>query len=216
MLSLRAVHPLYALFLMNHMGIADRTERVMAFESLLQLPRSLGPSIRIPKPDMLPPGPLATTRLDPQLLKLGLATADEFGYPKEGEEDGKREWVDEADFVPILTFPYKLQRLFQFDFPDVQDLKLTPVWVVGEVLEYGTDFNKYITSYKLQKQEGMVFRHLLRFILLLDEMAQLCPADVEHKVWQDDLYDIADQLEEMCRLVEPEGTEQWLAETRGK
>ena len=216
MLSLRAVHPLYALFLMNHMGIADRTERVMAFESLLQLPRSLGPSIRIPKPDMLPPGPLATTRLDPQLLKLGLATADEFGYPKEGEEDEKREWVDEADFVPILTFPYKLQRLFQFDFPDVQDLKLTPVWVVGEVLEYGTDFNKYITSYKLQKQEGMVFRHLLRFILLLDEMAQLCPADVEHKVWQDDLYDIADQLEEMCRLVEPEGTEQWLAETRGK
>ena len=85
-----------------------------------------------------------------------------------------------------------------------------------QVLEYGTDFNKYITSYKLQKQEGMVFRHLLRFILLLDEMAQLCPADVEHKIWQDDLYDIADQLEEMCRLVEPEGTEQWLAETRGK
>ncbi len=215
MLQLRAVHPLYALFLMNHMGIADRNERVMAFESLLQLPRSLGPVIRIPKPDALPPGPLATTRLDPQLLKLGLATADEFGYPKEGEEEEQRGWVDEADFVPILTFPYKLQRLFQHDFPDVQDLKLTPVWVVGEVLQYGTDFNKYITSNKLQKQEGMVFRHLLRFILLLDEMAQLCPADIKHRVWQDDLYDIADQLEDMCRIVEPEGTEQWLAETGG-
>ena len=214
LLTLRAVHPLYAVFLMKHLGIASQTERVMAFESLLELPRSLGPAIRIPKPEVLPPGPLATTRLDSQLLKMGLATADEFGYPKEGEEDEKRVWVDEADFVPILTLPYKLQRLFQHDFPDVQDLKLTPVWVVGEALQYGTDFNKYITSNQLQKQEGMVFRHLLRFILLLDEMAQLCPPDVEHGVWQDDLYDIADQLEEMCRTVEPEGTEQWLADTR--
>lgn len=214
LLLLRAVHPLYAVFLMKHLGIADTNERVMALESLLELPRSLGPAIRIPRPDVLPPGPLATTRLDSLLLTRGLATADEFGYPKEGEEDEPRKWVDEADFVPILTLPYKLQRLFQFDFPDVQDLKMTPVWVVGELLNYGTDFNKYITSNKLQKQEGMVLRHVLRFILLLDEMAQLCPADMTWEQWQDDLWAMADQLEAMCRSVEPEGTEAWLADTR--
>ena len=51
-----------------------------------------------------------------------------------------------------------------------------PVWVAGEVLHYGEDFNKYITSNKLQKQEGIVFRHLLRLILLIDEMAALVSA----------------------------------------
>ena len=219
LLKLRGVHPLYALFLMNHLGIADKNERIMAFESILELSRSLGRAIWIPKPDVLPPGPLATTRLDAQLLTLGLATAEELGALKEEEDedaDKKRGWYDEDDYVPILSLPHKLQRLFQHDFPGVHDVRVTPVWVAGEVLQYGTDFNKYITSNKLQKQEGIVFRHLLRFILLIDEMAELCPPDVEHQDWRDDLYEIADQLEEICRLTDPYNTDQWLAETREK
>jgi len=219
LLKLRGVHPLYAVFLMNHLGIADKNERIMAFESILELSRSLGRAIWIPKPEMLPPGPLATTRLDSQLLTLGLATAEELGAIKEEEDedaDKKRGWYDEDDYVPLLSLPHKLQRLFQHDFPGVHDVRITPVWVVGEALQYGTDFNKYITSNKLQKQEGIVFRHLLRFILLIDEMAELCPPDVEHQDWRDDLYEIADQLEEMCRLTDPYNTDQWLAETREK
>ena len=213
LLLLRGVHPLYAVFLTKHLGIADRNERVMAFESLLELSRSLGKAIRIPKPEFMPPGPLATERLDPQLLKLGLATVDEFGY-KDPEEDEEKQRGFYDEWVPILTLPHKLQRLFQFDFPAVQDLRITPVWVAGEVLQYGTDFNKYITANKLQKQEGILFRHLLRLVLLLDEMVELCPPDVEYETWKADLNDIANQLEETCRAVEPEGTEQWLAEGR--
>jgi superfamily II DNA/RNA helicase len=215
LLKLRGVHPLYALFLMNHLGIADTNERIMAFESILQLSRSLGKAIRIPRPDVLPPGPLATTRLDSQLLKLGLATAEELGSREQDEdEDKKRGWYDEDDYVPVLSLPHKLQRLFQHDFPGVHDVRITPVWVVGELLQYGTDFNKYITSHKLQKQEGVIFRHLLRFILLIDEMAELCPADVEQEVWREDLFAVADQLEEICRLADPNSTDQWLADTR--
>ncbi len=219
LLKLRGVHPLYAVFLMNHLGIADKTERIMAFESILELSRSLGKSIRIPRQDILPPGPLATTRLDSQLLKLGLATAEELGALKEEEDedaDKKRGWYDEDDYVPILTLPHKLQRLFQHDFPNVHDVRVTPVWVVGEVLQYGTEFNKYVTNNQLQKQEGVVFRHLLRFILLIDEMAELCPPDIEHSQWKDDLYEIADQLEEICRLADPQSTDQWLAESRNE
>ncbi|MFT5301317.1 MAG: superfamily II DNA/RNA helicase [Mariniblastus sp.] len=219
LLKLRGVHPLYAMFLMNHLGIADKNERIMAFESILDLSRSLGRAIWIPKPEFLPPGPLATTRLDAQLLTLGLATAEEIGALKQEEDedaDKKRGYYDEDDYVPILNLPHKLQRLFQHDFPGVQDVRVTPVWVVGEALQYGTDFNKYITSNKLQKQEGIVFRHLLRFILLIDEMAELCPPDIEHEQWRDDLYEIADQLEEICRLADPYSTDQWLAETREK
>ena len=212
LLLLRGVHPLYAVFLMKHLGIADRNERVMAFESILELSRSLGKAIRIPQPEYLPPGPLATTRLDSQLLKLGLATAEEL-YGKDEDEEEDRSYFDD-DWIPIRTLPYKLQRLFQHDFPDVHDVRVTPVWVAGEALQYGTDFNKYITSNKLQKQEGIVFRHLLRLVLLLDEMAELCPPDVEHDVWRDDLADIANQLEDMCRSVDPQSTEQWLADAR--
>ena len=59
-----------------------------------------------------------------------------------------------------------------------------------------------------------MFRHLLRLVLLIDEMAELCPADISHDQWRDDLYAIADQLEEMCRLADPQSTDQWLADAR--
>jgi hypothetical protein len=163
---------------------------------------------------VLPPGPLATTRLDAQLLTLGLATAEELGAIQTEEEEESKGWYDADDFVPILTLPHKLHRLFLYDFPGVEDVRVTPVWVAGEALQYGTDFNKYITGNKLQKQEGVIFRHLLRLVLLLDEMAELCPPDVDHEDWRADLAEIANQLEELCRLADPRSTHQWLAESR--
>jgi len=216
LLKLRGVHPLYAVFLMKHLGIADRNERIMALESLLELSRSLGKVTRIPRYEDLPPGPLATTRLDEKLLTLGLASAEEIGALPNDEEEEDRGWIPEEDFVPLLTLPRKLQRLFEYDFPSVDDLRISPVWVAGEALQYGTDFNKYITGNKLQQQEGIVFRHLLRLVLLIDEVAELCPADISHDQWRDELYEIADQIEEMCRLADPQSTEQWLAELRAK
>ena len=212
LLHLRGVHPLYGLFLMNHLGIADRTERIQAMESLLELPRSLGKAIRIPPLDEMPAGPLAATRLDAQLLKLGLATSEELGAVDPDEED-ERGWFDE-ERVFVLTLPHKLQRLFQYDFPGVDDLRVWPAWVAGAVLEFGGDFNKYITSYKLQKQEGMVFRHLLRMVLLIDEFATLCPPDIEPAIWKEEIGQIADDLEEVCRAVDSESTEIWLENAR--
>ncbi len=212
LLNLRGVHPLYGLFLMNHLGIADRTERIQAMESLLELPRSLGRAVRIPPLDEMPAGPLATTRLDSQLLKLGLATSEELGAVDPDEED-ERGWFDE-ERVYVLTLPHKLQRLFQHDFPAVDDLRVWPVWVAGAVLDFGGDFNKYITSYKLQKQEGMIFRHLLRMILLIDEFSTLCPPDIEPSTWRGEIGEIADELEAVCRAVDSADTEKWLENAR--
>jgi hypothetical protein len=196
---------------MKHLGIADRNERILAFESLLELPASVGPAIRIPPADILPPGPLATTRLDAQLLQLGLATAEELGaLATDDDELDDRGWLDDEDYVRVLTLPYKLHRLFGYDFPGVDDVRVRPVWAAGEVLNFGGDFDKYVTSHKLQKQEGVIFRHLLRMILLLDEMAGLSPPDIPREQWQDDLNAIADQLEETCRNADSYSTEQWL------
>ncbi|MEZ6094314.1 MAG: DEAD/DEAH box helicase [Pirellulaceae bacterium] len=214
LLKLKGVHPLYAMFLMNHLGIADRNEKIQAMESLLEISPSLGRAIDVPPLDEMPSGPLATSRLDPQLLKLGLATVDELNGP--GEDEDPRDWRDRfVDGPPrVLTLAHKLQRIFQFDYPGVDDLHVRPCWVAGEILEFGGDFNLYITTKKLQKQEGIVFRHLLRMVLLIDEFAMLCPPEIEQGVWQDELGDIAYALEQTCRAADASSTDQWLDEAR--
>lgn len=216
LLLLRGVHPLYGLFLMNHLGIADQNERIQAMESLLELPRSLGRSVWVPKHEELPPGPLATGRLDEMLLKLGLATAEEIHGKNEEDEDKPRSFYDEDDRVFVLSLAQKLQRLFQYDYPAVDDLRVWPCWVAGELVEFGFDFNKYITSKKLQKQEGMIFRHLLRLVLLIDELAQLCPPEISHDEWKQELGDLADEIEACCRSVDPMSTEQWLENAKAQ
>ncbi len=215
---LRGVHPLYGLFLLKQLGIADRAERIQAIESLLELPMSLGPAVWTPDQEELPPGPLATERLDEQLLKLGLATQEELSLAArkaEEEEQGERGWFEEPR-PRVLSLADKLRRLFDFEFPGVRDVKTTSVWVVGEVLNFGGDFDKYITSNKLHKQEGVIFRHLLRFILLVEEFAQLCPPECTVEEWQDDLYEIVDQVVDACQAVDPSSTDETLEQAQAK
>jgi superfamily II DNA/RNA helicase len=212
LVKLRGINPLYGVFLVNQLGIADRAERIQALESVLELPSSVGHFVRVPHREQLPPGPLATTRLDAMLLQLGIASAADLGAseseaepPPEGDsflgEDGERKWV--------LRLADKLRLLFEHDFPDADEVEARAVWAAGEVLEFG-DFNKYVTSKGLQKQEGIIFRHLLRFILLAKELAQLCPPDTSEEEWRGDLLDIAGQLTEVCRKVDPSSTDEAL------
>jgi superfamily II DNA/RNA helicase len=211
LLLFRGVHPLYAVFLLGQLGIANREERVQAFESVLELPRSIGHFVRVPKQNEMPPGPLSVLRLDEQLLRLGLATEEELRPQPEQEDHGPRRIFDE-DRVWILTLADKLRRLFDYDFPNVRDLRTSPVWAAGELLQFGGDFNNYVTSKGLQKQEGLIFRHLLRMILLLAEFTQLCPADVAEADWRGELEDISARIAECCRRVDPSSTEKVLEE----
>ena len=211
LLLLRGINPLYGVFLVNQLGIADRCERIQAMESVLEIPGSLLFQLRVPPPDQLPPGPLATTRLDVQLLQLGLASAEELGAAESAEEEERdRRGMFPEDRVRILTLGDKLRRLFDYDFPGVRDVRTTPVWAAGELLEFGGDFNRYVTSKALQKQEGIVFRHCLRLILLCYEFTQLCPPDADPSEWREDLEDIAQRLTEACRKVDPDSTDKTL------
>lgn len=211
LLQFRAVNPLYGVFLINQLGLADRAERLQAMESILELPRSIGPAVRVPGHDKLPPGPLATTRLDVQLLHLGLASPEELSAAEADEEpEGLRTFAEERPRV--LPFAEKLRRLFDYDFPDVPDVFTFPVWVAAEVLEYGDDFNKYVTSHRLQKQEGMIFRHLLRLVLLIQEFRQLTPPETTTEEWQADLSEVSDRLTDTCRRVDPDSTDRALVQ----
>jgi len=113
--------------------------------------------------------------------------------------------------VYLLTFAEKLRRLFDYQYPGVA-LRVTPVWAAGEILlDFKGDFNKFILSRNLQKQEGVVFRHLLRLILLLEEFIPLKPLDVNPLDWRADLEDVAQQLIDCCRQVDPSSVEETLS-----
>ncbi|MFV2065744.1 MAG: DEAD/DEAH box helicase [Pirellulales bacterium] len=212
---LRSVNPMYGVFLVNQLGIADWSERLQAFESVLELPGSVAHFVRVPPQDQLPPGPLATTRLDPLLLQMGLATEAELvQQPKEEEERGPRSLFDE-ERTWVLTLADKLRLLFQHEYPGVHDVRMRPAWAAGELLEFGGNFNNYVTSKHLQKQEGMVFRHLLRLVLLLGELGQLTPPDTTADAWQMELDDIAHRLTESCRAVDATSTDKALAQASG-
>ena len=216
LLLFRGVNPIYAMFLINQLGIADRAERIQAMESVLELPGSVAHFVRVPRQHELPPGPLATTRLDEQLLQLGLASAEELVEQQRDEEDYRPRRTYDEDPVYVLTPAQKLRRLFDYEYPGVRDLRTGSVWAAGEVLEFGGDFNKYVTSKQLQKQEGMIFRHLLRLILLLAEFAQLSPPELTDAEWRAELEEIGDRLTECCRAVDPTSTEKILAQATGE
>jgi hypothetical protein len=209
LLIFRSIHPIYGAFLLEHLGIADQAERIQALESVLELPRSIWRSVRVPLPEELPPGPLATTRLDPELVQRGLVSARILtdGADDEEEDDGEFE-----EHPPVLAD--KLRMLFEATYPDVHDVRTQAVWAAGELLRFGGDFDKYVRTCNLVKQEGLVFRHFLRLVLLCGEFAVLRPSEVPHAAWQTDLRNLACELTAACRRVDPETTEKLMVEAR--
>lgn len=202
--AFRSVNPLYGLYLVRELAIADRDERIQAIESVLEIPGSLRAQTRPPRYEDLPPGPLATTRLDTELLQRGLALPNEL-VPQEADNDlprWERPW--------ILTLAEKLQRLFNSELPGVHSLRIQPAWVVGELLRFGGDFDKYVRGRDLVKQEGIIFRHLLRFILLCGEFMQVSPPGVDPAEWENELRELSDQVTASCREVDPHSTDKMI------
>jgi len=204
LLVFRAVHPLYGAFLINHLGQADEDELLQALESVLELPRPLLKFVRVPFE--MPVGPLASKTLDPDLIARGLMVAKpDAATPTEDDEEAFEPDPFE-DRPPTLA--EKLRMLFDATYPEIADLNTQAVWAAGDILRYGGNFNTYVTTRDLTKQEGIIFRHLLRLILLLQEFEQLTPAGLEPQEWKARLKSIGDRLTETCRAVDPTSTEE--------
>lgn len=221
LLAFRSCHPLYGLYLLELMPVANREERIQLFESLLDLPRQLYRAIRVPFE--LSGGPLERNRLDPELLQRGLLTV-QMSASQHRNEDEKNEHTsystsdtdddEEAALIDeegrSLVLAQKVRLLFDELHPDVTDLQTQAVWVAGDVLQFG-DFNKYVTSKNLVRQEGIIFRHLLRMILLLEEFAQLTPPELDTAAWRAELREIASKLTRICHAVDPTSTQQTIS-----
>jgi len=202
----RAVHPLYGLFLMDYLGKAEHHEWVQILESLLEMPGSVAKSLRVPWPDDLPPGRLAREVVDPAILTRGIATQEDL-YPQ----------ADQSDVPPELRkYPVplaqKVRMLFESEVDHAGGLFVTPVWAVGDLLAHGGDFDKFVRSRDLVKQEGVLFKHLLRMILLCDEFRQLTPRGLDPEDWRAQLAGVSETLTAACRTVDPQSTDEMLEE----
>ncbi|TWU16540.1 DEAD/DEAH box helicase [Allorhodopirellula heiligendammensis] len=213
--QLKSMNPLFGVFVADHLAMADDEERIAVIESVLDVPGTVARHTRMPKLEDMPPGTLATTYLDPLLLQRGLASPEELGGARDEEEEEVRDKgfgrvMFEEPRVWPLTIGEKLLRLFRDDYPRVDDVRVQPVWIVGELLQFGGDFDKYVVTRKLQKEEGILFRHCLRMILLLDELANIPPENTTVETWEDWLDDLADRLTETCRSIDPQSTDEML------
>lgn len=203
LLSFKSINPLYGMFLLDVLPFASGPERVQALESVLVFPGAVSRNLRIPRPDVMPLSPFATDFLNPELLQRGLATITELGgTPQEDDDDGG--YRDPGEWVRPLNFPEKLMRLFRSEYPGVSDVAMTDVWAAGELLNFGGDFNKLVTTRKIAKQEGILFRHILRFVLLCEEFVPHVDPD---SVWHGELHSISHQLTEACREIDPRSTD---------
>lgn len=199
LLSFKSINPLYGNFLLDVLPYAEWYERVQALESVLAFAPPMAKFLRIPRAEYLPPGRMTLDFLNIELLQRGLATQAELASTLSPEQ---LELPPEERIWP-MTFPDKLLRLFQSEFPSVTDVPITAVWAVGEVLHTG-DFNVLVTSRKLARQEGLLFRHLLRFILLCDEFF---PHLDPKSAWHIEMQDICSRLTDICRAVDPQSTD---------
>ena len=111
--------------------------------------------------------------------------------------------------VPLAT---KTRLLFENKIDHAGGLFTTPVWAAGDLLLHGGSFDGFIRGHDLVKQEGIVFKHLLRLILLCAEFAQLTPNGVTAADWQARLARIMTTLTDACRSVDPQSTDETLEE----
>jgi hypothetical protein len=100
--------------------------------------------------------------------------------------------------------------LFESEIDHAGGLFVTPVWAVGDLLARGGDFDKFVRARDLVKQEGILFKHLLRMVLLCGEFAQLTPRDHDQADWQAKLHGISEVLTHACRTIDPQWTDEIL------
>ena len=206
LMAFRAVHPLYGVFLLDYLGLADRHELVQVLESLLEMPGSVARHVRVPWPDDLPPGQLSTDIVDPAIVTAGIATHDDL-YPQ----------GDQSHLPPELRkYPIplaqKMRILFESKVDHAGGLFVTPVWAAGDLLMLNGDFDNFIRSRELVKQEGIFFKHFLRLALLCNEFAQVTPTGIAEDAWKASMRELSDAMTSACRKVDPQCTDEMLEE----
>ena len=205
--TFRSINSLYGVFLAEHMHRANYEERLQLLESVLDLASSVSGAVRVPSSEEMPDGPLSTEFLNPLLLSRGLVTQQELtGYFDE---------VTRRRVYP-MALGDRMRLLFRCDFPSVSDVYVRSVWCVGDLLRFGGNFDRFVKARDLTKQEGILFRHCLRMILLCGEFALLEPPGLDPNEWRRDMTELAAILTDTCRAVDPGSTDEVITTLRAQ
>ncbi len=201
LLMFRGVDPLYGDYLAKQLVTASFEEKLLALESVLQIPPALERKVRIPAE--LPPGPLEQNVLAPLMVQMGVVLAQQES--EEEDDDGYvDDWAEEAPRPP--TFPEMLKLAFEAGLPNPEPVQVQPKWMAGGALAFGGDFFRYVKSVELVKQEGIVLRHLLRLVILAQEFREYS---------EDPQYaEIGERTTETCARVDAKYTEKFLADAK--
>ena len=117
--------------------------------------------------------------LDNELIQRGLIAA-----PKPPQRRRRRGGRGRSLRRAAADLRREIVPALRSAFPDACDLQVQGVWAANPLLrDYAGNFNLYVKSRDLTKQEGLIFRHLLRLILLCGEFATLTPPDGDAEAW---------------------------------
>jgi hypothetical protein len=205
LLEFRSIDPPYAAFLGSILSRSDIIEKTAALESMLEVPFKV---IRAAGPHDHGKGPLQREVLEPLMTAMGIKLEPD---PKaEGEEVVKQESIldhfvsddDDPEERPP-QFADMLRIAYEKDLPHAENISVQPKWVAGGVFDAGDDFYRFVKSRGLEKNEGLVFRHLLRLVILAGEFFR--------RTEDPDYQDIVTRATRACQDVDPAYTDRYLA-----
>ncbi|MBN1490130.1 MAG: DEAD/DEAH box helicase [Phycisphaerae bacterium] len=203
LLEFRSIDPLYGAFLTRQLARSNFEEKILALESVLQVPPAIERHVRIPD---MPPGPLQTEVLEPQMLRMGVTVAKVAQDDEEEERDHSlaSQWDEPEDRPP--TFPEMLKIAFEAKLAAPEPVFVQPKWIAGGAFDLECEFYKFVGSRNLTKQEGLILRHLLRLVILAGEFF----ARTEDPEYQR----ISELATQTCQRVDPRYTDHFLEQAQ--
>ena len=193
--SFRSIDPLYGSYLARELATASFDEKLFALESVLSVPPRIVRLAGLPDWEA---GPLQTNVLEPHMIAMGVALAQP---EPEAEQDDFNPWKEEEDRPP--NFPEMLKLAFESSLTTPEDTYVQTKWLAGGIIDSQDDFHAFVSSRSLQKNEGVIYRHLLRLVILTGEFRQLTE-DPDYEL-------LGERVTAACQQVDPNYTERFLA-----
>ncbi|MCG8409268.1 MAG: DEAD/DEAH box helicase [Phycisphaerales bacterium] len=204
LLTFRSIDPLYGAYLVEHLARSDFGEKLLALESVLEIPNAILRHVHLPD---LEPGPLQREVLDPLMIQMGIVIAKTAAEDEDDDGADYRDdpwWDGESrDYPP--TFPEMLKIAFEAKLAAPEPVWVQPKWV-GSGMFDDCDFYKFVRNRTLIKQEGLILRHLLRLVILSGEFFSLSE--------DPDYLRIGELATACCQKVDQRYTDRFLAEAQ--
>ncbi|RKY18512.1 MAG: helicase [Planctomycetota bacterium] len=198
LLRWRSIDPLFGAWLQRTLATSSIDEKTLALESVLPLPYRV--IKRCDLPYDLEPGTLQVEVMEPLMISMGVSLDPP---PPPEERDGPRAfWEDRPELPP--TFPEMLALAYEHELAVPEETEVQTKWIAGGIAQGNGDFHKFTGARELAKSEGLILRHLLRFVLLALEFHD-ATGDPDYQL-------LAQRVEQACREVDPRETERTLTQ----